>query len=267
MQLNPVDDHRLAAVSVPGHGSAEVALSGLVGCIGSDAFGVQGLQQINRWLPAAWWAVYRLPDDAAPALHALHALGSVGVTDRTRQNCQVYRDSLYLFDESLQVARDHLSQHRIALLHRHSSEIPMRHRPEIYSRNGLRERLSIVTEQVGAGLLAINRFRHESQPSFSDAEIEQVRSVSPLVLACVERHVALHRQSQPAAGVLERLPPRERAVCERLLKGWAHEGITADLGNSTGTVKTYRNCAFEKLGIHHRNELFALALSKIGRTG
>lgn len=264
MQLIPVDDHRTDAASVPGHGCAEAALSGLVGCIGTDAFGLQGLQQLNRWLPAAWWAVYRLLDDAAPTLHAL---GSVGVTDRTRQCWQVYRDSLYRFDESFQAARDHLSRHRMALLHRHSSEIPMRHRAEIYSRNGLRERLSIVTEQAGAGLLAINLFRHESQPAFSDAEIDQVRSVSPLVLACVERHVALHRQSQPAAGVLERLPPRERAVCERMLKGWTHEGIAVDLGISAGTVKTYRDRAFEKLGIHHRNELFALALSEMGPTG
>lgn len=263
MQLIAVDDPRTDSVPMPGHGSAEAALSGLVGCIGTDSFGLQGLRQLNRWLPAAWWAVYRLLDDAPPALHAL---GSVGVPDRTRQSWQVYRDSLYRFDESFQAARDHLAQHRLALLHRHSSEIPLRHRAEIYSRNGLRERLSIVTEQAGSGLLAINLFRHESQAAFSDAEIDQVRSVSPLVLACVERHVALHRQSQPAAGMLEQLPPRERAVCERMLKGWTHEGIAADLGISAGTVKTYRDRAFDKLGIHHRNELFALALSEIGHT-
>lgn len=263
MQLITVDDPRADSAPLPGYGSAEAALSGLVGCIGTDSFGLQGLQQLNRWLPAAWWAVYRILDDAPPALHAL---GSVRVTDRTRQSWQIYRDSLYRFDESFEAARAHLTQHRLALLHRHSSEIPMRHRAEIYSRNGLREHLSIVTQQSGSGLLAINLFRHESQSAFSDAEIDQVRSVSPLVLACVERHVALHRQSQPAAGVLERLPPRERAVCERILKGWTHEGIAVDLGISAGTVKTYRDRAFEKLGIHHRNELFALALSEIRPT-
>lgn len=261
MQLISINDRQEMPEATPGDGSAQAALSGLVGCIGTDAFGVQGLQQLNRWLPVAWWAVYRLFDDAPPALHAL---GSVGVTDRTRQSWQVYRDSLYRFDESFQATRDHLSQHRMALLHRHSSEIPLRHRAEIYSRNGLRERLSILTERPGAGLLAINLFRHESQAAFSDQEIDQVRRVSPLVLACVERHVALHRQAQPAAGMLERLPPRERAVCERMLKGWTHAGIAADLGISAGTVKTYRDRAFDKLGIHHRNELFALALSEIG---
>lgn len=84
------------------------------------------------------------------------------------------------------------------------------------------------------------------------------------MLATVERHIAVQRQSQPAGQLLERLPPRERAVCERLLKGWTHEGIAADLGIAAGTVKTYRDRAFERLGIHHRNELFALALQECG---
>jgi hypothetical protein len=87
-----------------------------------------------------------------------------------------------------------------------SSEIPMRHRAEIYSRNGLRERLSIVTEQSGAGLLAINLFCHESQPAFSDEEIDHVRCASPLILACVERHVALHRPESTGRGTRHASP-------------------------------------------------------------
>lgn len=260
MQLIPIQDAPLRDEFIPGYGSAEASISGLIGCIGSDSFGVDALQHFNRWLPAAWLAIYRLFDDAPPQLHSL---GSVGVPDRTRQSWEVYRNSLYRWDESFQAARGQLTQHRMTLLHRHSSEIPKRHRAEIYSRNGLTERLSIVTERSGNGLLAINLFRHESQPAFSDDEIDQVRTASPLLLACVERHIALHRQAQPAGGILERLPPRERAVCERMLKGWTHEGISADLGISAGTVKTYRDRAFDRLGIHHRNELFALALSEL----
>ena len=140
----------------------------------------------------------------------------------------------------------------------------MRHRAEIYGRAGLKERLSISTLCSDSGLLAINLFRHESQPEFADEEVDRVRRVSPLVLTAVERHIALRQKEQPAAGLLERLPPREREVCARLLKGWTHDGIAADLGISSGTVKTYRDRAFERLGIHHRNELFALALAEIG---
>ena len=40
----------------------------------------------------------------------------------------------------------------------------------------------------------------------------------------------------------------------------AHQvaGIAADLGIKESTVKTYRNRAFDRLGIHFRSQLFAL---------
>lgn len=56
------------------------------------------------------------------------------------------------------------------------------------------------------------------------------------------------------------LTGRELDVCARLLQGMTQEGIACDLGLSLPTVKTYRNRAFSRLGIHFRNELFALAL-------
>ena len=56
------------------------------------------------------------------------------------------------------------------------------------------------------------------------------------------------------------LTTREADVCVRLLQGMTHDGIAADLGVSLTTVKTYRNRAFDRLGIHFRNELFARVL-------
>lgn len=60
---------------------------------------------------------------------------------------------------------------------------------------------------------------------------------------------------------LKGLPKRESEVCMRLLRGWTYDGLAVDLGISAGTVETYCDRAFERLGIHHRNELFALALA------
>ena len=48
--------------------------------------------------------------------------------------------------------------------------------------------------------------------------------------------------------------------CARLLQGMTYEGIANDLGLSAPTVKTYRNRAFARLGIHFRSELFARVL-------
>ena len=54
--------------------------------------------------------------------------------------------------------------------------------------------------------------------------------------------------------------PRELDVCVRLLRGMTYDGIASDLGLSVPSVKTYRNRAFDRLGIHFRNELFAIVL-------
>ena len=63
------------------------------------------------------------------------------------------------------------------------------------------------------------------------------------------------------ANPLKGLPKRESEICKRLLRGWTYDGVAGDVGISAGTVKTYRDRAFDRLGIHHRNELFVLALA------
>lgn len=101
-------------------------------------------------------------------------------------------------------------------------------------------------------------------------------SLAPPLLATVQLHLRLtapqHLGEMPAPhdvtlnpepAALADLPRREREVCQRLLRGWTYDGIAADLGISAGTVKTYRNRAFERMGLHHRNELFARALAEV----
>ena len=81
-------------------------------------------------------------------------------------------------------------------------------------------------------------------------------------------HIALAK-TEPPAQLAERLrllrpdlTAREIDVCVRLLQGMTQEGIAVDLGLGVPTVKTYRNRAFARLGIHFRNELFALMLER-----
>jgi DNA-binding CsgD family transcriptional regulator len=90
-------------------------------------------------------------------------------------------------------------------------------------------------------------------------------------MALARKHVAMtQRGASPEADaadlhgrLLARCPAltvREAEVCLRLLRGMTQEGIAADLGLALPTVKTYRNRAFGRLGIHFRSELFALML-------
>lgn len=253
MQIIPTG----AAAGARGTAWAPDAMAGVVATIGGPAFAQSALAQLNRWMPMCWWSIYRLFDDAPPTIHAN---GSFGMDDGNLQSWQVYRQSLYRQDETFHAARQRLAGSREPLLmHWHASEIPATHRAQIYDRHGLRERLSIVSAEEGDALLAVNLYRHREQAAFSDDEIDAVAGNARLLLACVHRHLATARPD-----VMQALTPREREVCERMLKGWTYDGIAADLGLSAATIKTYRDRAFDRLGIHHRNELFALVAGGLG---
>jgi DNA-binding CsgD family transcriptional regulator len=267
MQLIPVAS---SAAHPPGgpDGLALGALAGVIAAIGEADFGHTALAQLNRWMPLCWWSIYRLRADQPPTVHAA---GSCGVRDGTGEAWRDYRAGLYRRDETFAAAREQVQGGQAVLTHWHARELPLAHRQQIYLRHGLRERLSIVQGDAPGGVLAINLYRHQDQAPFSDAAIDAMRLAAQPMLACVAKHLALagraDREDPPVVGgaggpdslsVLSGLTPREHEVCARLLKGWTHEGIAADLQLSAATVKTYRDRAFRRLGIHHRNELFAL---------
>jgi DNA-binding CsgD family transcriptional regulator len=254
MQLIPFHAERSALPVRAGERAME-AMGGLIACIGSPGFGNEALAQLNRCLPVSWWSVFRLFDDGAPSMPAS---GSYHAQDGTADSWAEYRSSLYRDDETFLAAREQVRHSKHVLVHWHALEIPRAHRERIYTRHGLRERLSVVCRDEAQGLLAVNLYRHEDLPPFTDEEIELAGSAAGLMLSCVQRHLQLAAPCSPPASPLEALTRREREVCERMLKGWTYDGIAADLGVSPGTVKTYRDRAFDRLDIHHRNELFAL---------
>ena len=244
---------------------AGAALAGLVGTIGDSAFGQRAIAQIDRLVHLNWWTVYRMFDDAPPRLHAG---GHLNAEDCIADSFGAYRGGLWRDDEVFALARDRVRGGGSVMTHLHAREMGSRHRQRIYTRHKLAERLSLVHAEPGGPALAVNLYRHVEAKPFSDADRDRLHGAARLVLACVARHidVASAAAGPAAAGAdcLAGLPRREREVCERLLLGWTHEGVGADLGVGATTVKTYRDRAFERLGIHHRNELFALALRGAG---
>jgi DNA-binding CsgD family transcriptional regulator len=240
----------------PGVWPAQEAVAGMITAIGEPHFGDTVLAQLNRWMPFCWWSVYTVFEQAPPHLHA-H--GSFGVPDHTLDSWRVYRKSLYRHDQTFAAARDVVTQKNNALMHWDAREIPSRHRAQIYSRHSLRERVSIVANSDHEGLLAINLYRHDQQDAMTVEALEAVGQMAQPLLACVQRHLSLPLADlAPTRAPLEGLTRREKEVCERLLKGWTHEGIAADLSLTAATVKTYRDRAFDRLGIRYRHELFAL---------
>lgn len=238
------------------------ALSRIIAHIGSQEFTARALGDINRALPAGSWSVYR----TAPATRPVCYLSdSYQRADTTGHCFRAYRDGLYREDRTF----DALGTRELGILHLAADQVRHPgHRRLIYERHRLRERLSAARRDRDGAVLTVNLYRHDDQPGFRERELQLFEAMAGGLFATVERQIAL-RPARPAPALdreaaLRRLAPgmpaREVDVCLRLLQGMSHDGIGCDLGISATTVKTYRNRAFARLGIHRNNELFAAVL-------
>ena len=248
------------------------ALPVLIGEIGGTGFGTTLLQALAPALPAASWSLYRVGASVSPALLAS---ASHGVPDCTRQCWHAYLSGPYERDSSLRGQGGSTDAGSQLLHHARADDMPAEHQRLVYEPHGMAERLSIVEwGRQGDELLALNLYRHTHQPRLSDRHIRSFETLAPALLALARKHAALAAPRPAPAGdevlaqrLLARAPgltERELAVCLRLLRGMTHDGVAADLDLRPPTVKTYRNRAFQRLGIHFRNELFALVAADTG---
>ncbi|MEO8805135.1 MAG: helix-turn-helix transcriptional regulator [Burkholderiaceae bacterium] len=276
---------QLWPVSLPTAEGPHDAAAGLIDCIARPDFGRRTLARLNQSLPLAWWTVYQVFDDQAPRLCA-H--GSFDAPDIALECWRIYRSGVYRADTHFHAARAEVRAGAAAnavVTHCVADDFGRAHREQIYQAHSLSERLSLVSTNDGdheGALLAVNLYRHRAQPRFDAADLDTVFALAAPLLAVARRHVELSTPAHDDAGDLltleapvalpirqaaqrlqrrcPELTERELAVCERLLRGWTFDGIAADLGVSPSTAKTYRNRAFGRLGIQHRNALFNLVL-------
>ncbi len=272
-------------------GAQHSSAPGLIDCIARPDFGRRVLGRLNGVLPVAWWTVLQVSGDQPPRLCAQ---GSFDAPDIALDCWRIYRSGLYRHDPHFGEAcgRARSAASTAVVTHCVADDFGRAQRERIYQAHSLSERLSLVSATTEPGdaarpLLAVNLYRQRAQPRFSAAEIDTVFALAGPLLAVVRRHVELcmptptptrlsstllhdtdETVSVDAASSVQRLrqrcpalTERELAVCDRLLRGWTFDGIAADLGVSASTAKTYRNRGFERLGIHHRNELFALVMA------
>lgn len=163
------------------------------------------------------------------------------------------------------VDRDHLLMHR-----RTRDEVAdAEYRSACFDRIAISDRLSILVNERPDAWLAVNIYRDRADGLFTPAEIERVQTLAPMVALAVARHCQLapDDKSRNARVVRERLTAlcpalteRERAVVLRMAEGMTTDGIAADLGIKPTSIVTYRNRAYQRLGINSRQQLFALLL-------
>lgn len=131
---------------------------------------------------------------------------------------------------------------------------------------GIVERISIIQRGADAWR-AINVARHSSAGCCSDDEISSLIGLACLVLPMLPLN--RQRKSAPAPLSVERLEERfarryraltlrERQVCARAAMGMSVEATARDLGIAKTSVLTYRQRAYQRLGVASPIELCAL---------
>lgn len=251
----------------PPSNSASQVVHALIGLVGEAEFETALLQHLHPMVPAASYSIYQTGAGCEPQLFMS---ASWGIPDTTRACWNAYMTGPHLHDRTLN-APTVPSGHTV-LCHITAPEVPPQHRARVYEAHGMAERISVVQQQASS-VLAMNFYRHTHQAPFSDAQLAEFESVGPTLLSLAQKQIQLRQlqRTSPPQDVMRwtqrlrafhsGLTPRELAVCARLLMGMTQDGVARDLNLSLPTVKTYRNRAFARLGIHFKSQLFALFTS------
>lgn len=134
----------------------------------------------------------------------------------------------------------------------------------------VQERLSFFS-RVGCDLHQLSVYRGSRKRSFSSLDLKHFSSLAKLILATGSSHERLGSDTSTAPRYLDLdaierhleclpggLSKREREVCSRAAAGKSIEGTALDLNIRKTSVITYRQRAYQKLGISRQNELVAL---------
>ncbi|MBL8577751.1 MAG: helix-turn-helix transcriptional regulator [Mesorhizobium sp.] len=118
---------------------------------------------------------------------------------------------------------------------------------------------------------------NNTQP-FSDAEFDDLKVVTPLVLETMSTYwhgagmQALQSGGVPTASVLDqafatfakdKLSPREQTIVSLLLRGHSTLSVAHNLDIAEGTAKVHRRNIYEKLGISSQAQLFLMFCAHI----
>jgi DNA-binding CsgD family transcriptional regulator len=136
-------------------------------------------------------------------------------------------------------------------------------RADCYDTPGLEGRLSLLAPGDG-GWIVLNTYRPRRCTVAADTAFDHLRSQAPMLAAALRRHLALMARlalvARPAAATdpLATLSLREREVVQAILAGHSAKACARQLGLSPTSVATYRQRAFQKLGVRRQIELARL---------
>jgi len=134
-------------------------------------------------------------------------------------------------------------------------------RHDCYDDVGLAGRLSLLVPAADQWIV-FNAYRPHRCTVPGDAAAQHLRQQAPALAAALRRHLALTAPAPVAPDPLALLSARERQVVSAILAGHSAKACARLLGLSPTSVATYRQRAFQKLGVRRQVELFRLVGSR-----
>jgi DNA-binding CsgD family transcriptional regulator len=242
------------------------AFADVIMAIGTNRYGEACLDLFGEALDAEHWALFLSRADhsvnclaTASRMHAAAALDNI---DKFVLRC-------HRVDPSL-VALKQKPLDRTCVTKIEIDDIRDRQYRDCFASTGVHERLSFYS-RLDSSLHQLCVYRGVRRRGFSALELARFSTLAGLVLATAFKHASLDRSAasmprhldlEAIERCLEALPgalsKREREVCARAAAGKTIEGTALDLNIQKTSVVTYRQRAYQKLGISRQNELVAL---------
>jgi DNA-binding CsgD family transcriptional regulator len=248
-------------------------LADLVAQVGDAAFAGQVMQTFHGLCAADMCSGFAIFEDTPQALFAgsIDPRRSAFARIATLRYVQKYwkRDTA----TASILGRAHRS---VKTIRRPSNAIrDLDYRHECYAEGEVIERISIC--KAGAIQIIANAYRARSSGPFSQTQIERFEAASPIVMAAIEKHLRLTRNSRKMAlsidpdGIAKQLyniediglSLREAQVLAFILSGMDQNSVAREIGVEVSTVVTYRRRGYAKLGARNRTELRASLITRL----
>ena len=237
----------------------------VVNSVGTGSYGDVCFAMLERALNAEHWALFRFRSGSP-----LKCVATASKRDKVaaKENCERFVGHCYSVDPSVKAASTRRSAPTLTKMAIDDIEDPQyRHCFEL---TNVKERVSLFS-WVGLDLYQLSIFRGPRKASFSPFEMNHFAALAKLLLATAQKHEMLvdqqtsfprHLNFEGIERLLKLRSPelstRECEVCARAVAGKTIEGTSLELDIKRTSVITYRQRAYQKLGISRTNELVAL---------
>jgi DNA-binding CsgD family transcriptional regulator len=252
---------RSKPILLPGH-----LLTGMIEAIGTERYARACFDAIYELLDADHWLLYRFSGANCVTCIATHSRMHESAA---RQNIEAYTKQHYVVDPALIALQrrgtqsDYVAKMAIEDIHNEQYR-------RCFEQTGVRERLSLFS-RAGADLYQVSIFRGLRRQGVTPAAMAQFSALATLILRMalkhenlcgkaptLPQHLDLRKIEQLLSRLAGALSTRERQICSRVVAGMTIEGTALDLAIKRSSVITYRQRAYQKLGVSRQNELIAL---------